>query len=143
ASAPSGKGSASVVANQVQFAPGTDFDHLAQGATEVVTLNYQMQDEHGATSTSTLAVTITASSDGPVAVASAAAGSENPSLTIDVLTNDTDAVSVHDALPISASAPSGKGSASVVANQVQFDPGTDFDHLAQGASEVVTLSYQM
>ena len=31
-----------------------------------------------------------------------------------------------------ASAAAGEGSASVAGNQVQFDPGTDFDHLAEG-----------
>ena len=89
-SAPSGKGTASVVGNQVQFNPGSDFDHLAQGAVEHVTLSYAMQDQFGATSTSTVDVTITGTNDGPVAVADTAAGTENQTLTIDVLANDTD-----------------------------------------------------
>ena len=65
-SAPSGQGTASVVGNQVQFVPGTDFDHLAQGVVEQVTLNYTMQDQFGATSTSTVVVTLTGTNDGPV-----------------------------------------------------------------------------
>ena len=73
ASAPANKGTASVVGNQLVFNPGTDFDHLAEDATEVVTLSYEMQDEHGATSTATVTVTITGSNDGPVAVADVAA----------------------------------------------------------------------
>ena len=48
-----------MVGNQVVFNPGTDFDHLALGASEHVTLSYQMQDEHGALSSSTVRVTIT------------------------------------------------------------------------------------
>ena len=89
-SAPAGKGTASVVGNQVQFNPGTAFDHLAVGVVEHVTLSYTMQDQFGATSASTVDVTITGTNDGPVAVADQAAGTENQTLTINVLANDTD-----------------------------------------------------
>ena len=143
AGAPTNKGAASVVANQVHFVPGTDFDHLAQGATEHVTLSYTMQDEFGAQSSSTVDVTITGTNDAPVAVADVAAGTENQTLDIDVLANDTDVDDGHVFTLVSAGAPTNKGAASVVANQVHFVPGTDFDHLAQGATEHVTLSYTM
>jgi VCBS repeat-containing protein len=132
-----------VVGNQLLFNPGSDFDHLAQGAVEHVTLSYQMQDEHGALSSSTVDVTITGTNDGPVAVADVAAGTENQSLTIDVLGNDTDVDDGHVFTLNSASAPANQGSASVVGNQLLFNPGADFDHLAQGVVEHVTLSYQM
>ena len=66
ASAPAGQGSAAVVGNQVQFVPGSDFDHLALGATASVTLNYTMQDQFGAASASTVTVTVTGTNDGPV-----------------------------------------------------------------------------
>src|SRR3954464_2275703 len=143
ASAPASQGSASVVANQLEFNPGTDFDHLAEGATATVTLNYTMQDEHGAQSSSTVTINITGTNDGPVAVADSASGTENQTLTIDVLANDTDIDDGHVFTVTAASAPANKGTASVVGNQVQFVPGTDFDHLAQGATEQVTLSYTM
>ncbi|MGO4369169.1 Ig-like domain-containing protein, partial [Pseudomonas sp. PAB10] len=131
ASAPASKGTASVVGNQLVFNPGSDFDHLAQGAVEHVTLNYQMQDEHGALSSSTVGVTITGTNDAPVAVADTAAGTENQTLTINVLANDTDADDGHLFTLNSASAPASKGTASVVGNQLVFNPGSDFDHLAQ------------
>ncbi|WP_207247749.1 MULTISPECIES: VCBS domain-containing protein, partial [unclassified Pseudomonas] len=125
------------------FTPGSDFDHLAQGAVAHVTLSYTMQDEHGALSSSTVDVTITGTNDGPVAVADTAAGTENQTLTINVLANDTDVDDGHLFTLNSASAPLGQGSASVVANQLVFTPGSDFDHLAQGAVAHVTLSYTM
>ncbi|WP_018926333.1 beta strand repeat-containing protein, partial [Pseudomonas umsongensis] len=81
--------------------------------------------------------------DGPIAVADVAAGTENQSLTIDVLANDTDVDDGHQFTLNSASAPIGQGTASVVANQLLFNPGSDFDHLAQGAVQHVTLSYTM
>ena len=90
ATAPAGKGTASVVGNQLQFNPGTDFDHLAQGATETVTVSYTMQDEHGATSTSTLTITITGTNDGPVAMADTSSATGEPDAPVDVLANDTD-----------------------------------------------------
>ena len=141
ASAPAGKGTATVVGNQVQFNPGTAFDHLAQGASEVVVISYSITDEHGATSSSTASVTVTGTNDGPVANPDTAAGTENQVLTIDALANDTDVDDGAVKTLVSASAPAGKGTASIVGNQVQFNPGTAFDHLAQGASEVVVLSY--
>ena len=49
ASAPVGQGTASVVGNQVEFDPGTDFDDLAVGESEEVVVSYDIEDEHGAT----------------------------------------------------------------------------------------------
>jgi VCBS repeat-containing protein len=143
ASGPAGKGSVSIVGNQVRFDPGSDFDHLALGASEVVVLHYSIGDEHGATSSSTVSVTVTGTNDGPVANPDAAAGTENQVLTIDALANDTDADDGAVRTLVSASAPAGKGSASIDGGQVRFDPGSDFDHLALGASEAVVLGYTM
>jgi VCBS repeat-containing protein len=141
ASTPSGQGSATIVGNQVRFDPGTDFDHLAAGASQVVNVSYTIQDEHGATSTSTIAVTVTGSNDAPVAVADTATTDENASVTVNVLANDHDPDDGAVLTVTVASAPSGQGTATIVGNQVRFDPGTDFDHLAQGASQVVNVSY--
>jgi VCBS repeat-containing protein len=143
ASAPAGKGTASIVGNQVQWNPGTAFDHLAQGATEIVVVSYTISDEHGATSSSTVNITVTGTNDGPVANADTAAGTENQVLTIDALANDTDVDDGAVKTLVAVSAPAGKGSASIVGNQVQFNPGTAFDHLALGATEVVVLNYTM
>ena len=141
ASAPSGQGTASVVGNQVQFDPGSDFDHLAVGDSATVTVSYSMQDEHGATASSTIEITVTGTNDGPVANPDVAATGENLSVLVDVLANDDDADDGAVLTVTGASAPSGQGTASVVGNQVQFDPGTDFDYLAVGESTVVVVSY--
>ncbi|HYE27653.1 MAG TPA: tandem-95 repeat protein, partial [Allosphingosinicella sp.] len=143
ASAPAGKGTATVVGNQVQFDPGTDFDHLAQGASEVVVVTYNITDEHGATSSSTINVTVTGTNDGPVANPDTATTGENAAVLVDVLANDTDPDNGATLTVTAASAPAGKGTAFVVGNEVQFDPGTDFDYLAAGESEVVTITYSI
>ncbi|HET9639235.1 MAG TPA: Ig-like domain-containing protein, partial [Allosphingosinicella sp.] len=143
ASGPAGKGSVSIVGNQLQFNPGTDFDHLAQGATEIVVLSYTMKDQQGATSSSFITITVTGANDGPVASSDSAMTAENSSVSINVLANDTDVDDGATKTLVAVSPPPGKGAASIVAGQVQFSPGTAFDHLAQGATETVVLSYTM
>lgn len=51
-------GTFSIVNGQIQFAPGTQFDALANGETATVTVNYTMRDAAGATSSSTLTLTV-------------------------------------------------------------------------------------
>ncbi|HEV7659671.1 MAG TPA: Ig-like domain-containing protein [Allosphingosinicella sp.] len=143
ASAPPGQGSASVVSNQVQFDPGGDFDHLAVGESEVVLVSYSITDEHGAAASSTLAVTVTGTNDGPVANPDADTTGENHTILIDVIANDTDVDNGAVLTVTAASAPPGQGSASVVSNQVQFDPGADFDYLAVGESVDVVVGYDI
>ena len=143
AAAPTGKGSAAISGNKLVFSPGSDFDHLAAGATETVTLTYTMKDDQGAVSSSTVTVTITGTNDAPIAVADTAAGTENQALTIDVLANDTDIDDGHSSTLTAAAAPTGKGSAAISDNKLAFNPGSDFDHLAAGATETVTLTYTM
>ena len=118
-----------------------DTEALAQGETQTEVFTYTVTDEHGATSSSTLTITITGTNDGPVANADSDTTSENAAIDVDVLANDTDVDDGAVLTVTAASAPAGQGTASVVANQVRFDPGTDFDHLNVGDSEVVTVSY--
>lgn len=140
ASAPAGQGSASVVGNQVQFNPGTDFDDLDEGQTEIVVVSYTIQDEHGASSSSTINITVTGTNDAPKANPDTATTSENATVLVDVLANDTDADDT--VLTVTAAtAPSGQGTAAVVGNQVQFNPGTDFDYLDTGETANVVVSY--
>ncbi|MCA1683811.1 MAG: cadherin-like domain-containing protein, partial [Actinobacteria bacterium] len=141
ASAPAGQGSASVVGGQVEFDPGNDFDDLAAGQTEQVLVSYDIEDEHGATGTGTLTVTVTGANDGPLANPDEIATGENEVVLIDVLANDADVDNNAVLTVTAASAPAGQGTASVVDNQVQFDPGTDFDYLAAGETAVVIVEY--
>ena len=143
ASVPAGQGSVSIVGNQVEFDPGADFDDLAVGESEAVVISYTIEDEHGATDSSVVNVTVTGTNDGPVANPDAASTSENAAVTIDVLVNDDDVDNGAVLTVTAASAPVGQGTANVVANQVEFDPGTDFDYLAVGESVVVNLGYSI
>jgi len=141
ASAPGGQGDASAAGDQVRFDPGTDFDDLAVGESEIVVVDYVVQDEHGATSTSTVTITVAGANDGPVANPDSRTTSENSAVVIDVLANDDDVDNGAVLIVTAASAPAGQGSVTIVENEVRFDPGTDFDYLASGESAVVVIDY--
>src|SRR5205085_581092 len=138
ASAPPNKGSASVVANQLQLIAGTDLENSALCATAQHDAMPILEDEYHATTSSTVEVTITGTNDGPVAVADTAAGTENQTLTINVLANDTDVDDGHVFTLVSASAPASKGEGTGVGERVRLVLGRELDHLAQGVTEHVT-----
>ena len=135
------KGSVAIVDGKLAFHPGTAFDSLGAGAAEVVTLSYTISDAAGGTSSSTVTLTVTGTNDGPVAVADIAATGENSSVTIDVLANDTDVDAGDTKALVSATVP--KGSVAIVDGKLSFNPGTSFDALGVGATEVVTIAYTM
>jgi VCBS repeat-containing protein len=141
ASAPGGQGNASGNGAQLRFDPGSDFDDLAAGDSEIVVVDYTISDEHGATASSTVTITVTGANDGPVANADSRTTSENNAVVVDVLGNDVDVDREAVLTVIAASAPAGQGVVTVVENEVRFDPGGDFDHLASGESAVVVISY--
>lgn len=142
-SVPAGQGTVTAVDNKLVFTPGQDFDHLALGETAVVVASYAVNDPYGVIDTGTATITITGTNDAPVAVDDTATTSENEAVIISVLGNDTDADDGHVLTLMSASAPSDKGTATVVSNELHFTPGTSFDYLAQGETEVVTVNYTM
>ena len=49
----------SIEANEILFTPGATFEELEDGESAIVTVNYSMSDEAGATSQSTLTLTVT------------------------------------------------------------------------------------
>ncbi|MCO7233574.1 MULTISPECIES: VCBS domain-containing protein, partial [unclassified Cobetia] len=50
------------------FAPGTDFDYLAEGASATTTVAYTVIDDNGAESSNTLTITVTGTNDAPTVV---------------------------------------------------------------------------
>ncbi|MDO6671026.1 VCBS domain-containing protein, partial [Cobetia amphilecti] len=55
------------------FAPGTDFDYLAEGETATTTVAYTVIDDNGAESSNTLTITVTGTNDAPTVVETQAA----------------------------------------------------------------------
>jgi VCBS repeat-containing protein len=117
--------------------------YLAAGQQVTETYTITIDDQNGSTTTQDVVITITGTNDAPVAVADTASGTENQTLTIDVLANDTDADDGHVFTLMSGTAPTSEGTVTVDNNQLVFTPGSDFDHLKAGATEQVTLNYTM
>ncbi len=115
---------------------------LALGEDVQDSFNYTLSDGHS-TDTGTLIFNIAGVNDAPVAHSDSGTTGENAVLLVDVLANDTDVDHGAVLTVTDASAPSGKGIVSIVDNKVQFDPGSDFDHLAAGSSEQVIVSYDI
>jgi VCBS repeat-containing protein len=139
----SGSGTASIVSNQVQWNPGIAYDYLAVGENATVELAYDMSDNDGGTDSSTVTITVTGSNDAPIATVDTGTTDENAVLTIDVLDNDTD-VDLSNLHTVDAvSITSGSGTALIVGNQVQWNPGTAYDYLAVGESATVELAYDI
>jgi len=143
-----GHGSASVDTNtnEIVFDPGTDFDPLDPGDSEGVIIAITFEDANGTPFSSTFNLNVLGENDTPVAVADAADATENGATTIDVLANDTDIDGDDNPSTfsiVSATVQGGKGSVSIVNDQLVFDPGTDFDDLDPGDTATVTLDYTM
>ncbi|MCF6812617.1 Ig-like domain-containing protein, partial [Thiotrichales bacterium 19S9-12] len=135
-------GSVSIENNQLVFNPGTDFDSLAVGESREVTIHYTIDDGNGGSDNATITVTVTGTNDGPVANTDTATTSENASITIDALANDTDLDASDNLIILSADIPTNDdGSVSIENNKLVFNPGTDFDSLAVGESREVTIHY--
>ncbi|HYG48458.1 MAG TPA: Ig-like domain-containing protein [Allosphingosinicella sp.] len=58
ASGPRGQGKVAIVENRLLFDPGSDFDHLGDGESAAVILEYTIEDEYGARSSATLIVEV-------------------------------------------------------------------------------------
>ncbi|MDF1749253.1 MAG: tandem-95 repeat protein, partial [Alphaproteobacteria bacterium] len=123
-------------------APEGVFDYLADGQTATEVFRITVTDDQGTTAYQDITVTITGTNDSPIAVADVSATSENATVSIDVVANDTDVDNATASLSLTAaSVPPGQGTVSIVGNQIQYNPGTDFEALAVGQSTIVQISY--
>ncbi|MBB4862598.1 VCBS repeat-containing protein [Pseudomonas nitritireducens] len=118
------------------------YQHLAEGETQVVQVPYTVTDEHGATSTATLTITLTGTNDAPVALPGSASTEENTVLQGQVPTaTDVDGTVV--GYQLTSNLGNGNGSLTFNADgSYVFNPGKDFDSLAQGETRDVTFTYQ-
>ncbi|WP_447752430.1 retention module-containing protein [Pseudomonas nicosulfuronedens] len=139
-----GKGSLTFNGNgSYTFTPGTDFDHLAAGASEIVTFTYQAKDNNGALSDpQTITITVTGSNDAPIAYADSATTEENSVLNAQVpAASDVDGSIV--GYQLTSGVGNNNGSLTFNPNgSYSFNPGKDFDSLADGESRDVTFTYQ-
>jgi VCBS repeat-containing protein len=139
-----GLGDVSIVGNQVVYDPGTSYQFLAEGESATAGIAYTMSDNHGSSSSSNVSVTIDGVNDAPVANADARATDEERFISVNVLANDTDA-DTSDTHTVDSAVLSGGSLGSVVidGNAITFDPGDDYQYLAQGETATVAIDYSM
>jgi len=132
------------VGGNVLFVPGTDYIHLAQGATEFINFIYSVQDEFGAVSgPAEVTVQVTGLNDAPIANSDGIVGATDQNTGIlvpaaQLLTNDTDPDDGHI---LSIASVSGDSHVSLVGGNVVFTPGVDFKHLPQNIFQIVNFNY--
>ena len=125
------------------FDPNGAFEYLAVGESEDVSFIYEVTDADRDTDQATVTITVTGENDVPDAVDDSTSTGENTPVSVTVLTNDND-VDASDVLSVTgASISSGNGSVSLLGNQVQWDPGSDYDYLAVGESAEVMIGYDI
>ena len=113
-------------------------DHEAAASHDVVV---QVTDAAGATYDETFRIDVGDVNEGPAAADDVASTSENGTISVDVLGNDSD-VDSGDSLSLSSvSVASGGGAVSIVGGEVSFDPGSDYDDLSAGETATVEIDY--
>jgi len=122
-----------------------DNQSLNEGETKSVVIEYTITDDMGKEATSTVTVNISGVNDHPVAVLDFTSGDENHVFVMNVLSNDWDIDSEDDPSNFSLDTISynGPGTASIVENQLQFDPETAFDYLNIGEKATISIWYKM
>ena len=123
------------------FDPGNDFDDLAVGATRAVTFTYTATDNDGGVSApATVTITVTGTNDLPVAADDPAAGTNEET----ILNSNVPAASDVDGTIASYALGTDVTEGTLTFNadgSYSFDPGSDFDDLAVGATRAVTFTY--
>lgn len=117
------------------------YQSLGLGQTTTVTVAYGVSDGT-ATTPASVSWTVTGANDGPVAVADVGSVSEDATITLNVLSNDTD-IDAGDSKTISAVGPTALGGAvSIVDDKLVYVADADsFDFLVLGQSVQDTFTY--
>ncbi|PIR39166.1 MAG: hypothetical protein COV35_01210 [Alphaproteobacteria bacterium CG11_big_fil_rev_8_21_14_0_20_39_49] len=129
----------------VSYDANGQFDYLNAGQTATDSFAYTVSDGNGGTDTKTVTVTVhgidSPTNTSPVAVADSASVSEDGSINIDVLANDTDAdndtlsvVSLDDSLTVGSVIIDTDGT-------VKYDTDSKFEYLAAGVDATDTFTY--
>ena len=130
--------------SNVTYNSGGTLLNLAFGQTATETFTYTMQDSLGLQSTATVAVTVTGTNHAPVAVGDSATAIEDGSLvTIDILSNDSDAdTAFGDSISlVSISATVLQGTVAIQGNSIVYNVGNAFQNLKAGATATELFTY--
>ncbi|MGA0201458.1 MAG: Ig-like domain-containing protein, partial [Prochlorotrichaceae cyanobacterium] len=124
----------------ITYVPNGRFDYLAQGETATDTFEYTVTDLAGAIDTATVVVTIEGINDQPMANNILINGYEDIAFVDNFIVSDVDTTDTHTFQILTA-----PSEGTVVNNgdgTLTFDPGADFQDLAEGETREVTFTYQ-
>ena len=127
------------------FDPGDHFQHLSDGESQELAFAYTVTDRHGATSDiAIVTVTVNGVNDAPTAQSLDFSTTEDGPVLLEALAGeDIDNDDNSETLTYILGPLSGKGALKDHGKGIfSFDPGTDFEHLKAGESEIVTFTYQ-
>lgn len=141
---PDNGGTATINGTQILFDPSLDFQDLDDTEMRSTSFTYTVDDGNGGMDTATVTVTVTGLNDAPVATNDPSETTDEDTIALlNVLFNDSD-VDTSDTLTISAvGVPDNGGTANISGNQIEFDPGVDFNDLAFGESRATTFTYDV
>ena len=130
------------------YNPGEVFQYLAAGevATDTFTYTVTKYGYYGAPTvvTKTVTVTIHGLNDRPDANRDTAMTTEDSTVTVDVLANDTDADASDTLTVVKARIFKGEGTVTINAdNTLTYDPGDAYKDLAEGESATVKILYKV
>ncbi|MDG4544483.1 MAG: Ig-like domain-containing protein, partial [Rickettsiales bacterium] len=129
----------------VSYDANGQFDYLDAGQTATDSFAYTVSDGNGGSDTKTVTVTVhgidSPTNTAPVAVADSASVSEDGSINIDVLANDTDAD--NDTLSVSSLDDSLTVGSVIIDTDgtIKYDTDSKFEYLAAGVDATDTFTY--
>ncbi|MDO8802619.1 Ig-like domain-containing protein [Phenylobacterium sp.] len=128
----------------VSYVTESAFQSLKAGATATDTFSYTVRDSAGAESTASVTMTVTGVNDGPVALADAGSVSEDQSVILNVLANDTDIDTGDLKTLVSVSATTSGASVAIVDGKVVYTADADTqDLLTEGQTATDSFTYVM
>ncbi|MGR3321927.1 MAG: Ig-like domain-containing protein [Pseudooceanicola sp.] len=145
---PVNEGSVSLNGTELSFDPGADFQDLSVGETRDIVVQVQATDAQGGTSTiEDMTFTVTGVNDDPTLIAGAAGTMEDgSSVAIDLSALGDDIDSEDDGASLTyaivGGTPVSEGSVSLNGTILTFDPGADFQDLAEGETRDIVVQVQ-
>jgi VCBS repeat-containing protein len=135
-------GTAQILGSSLIFTTGTDFQELSQGEAATVELLVLATDQRGATNTGQVSLTVTGLNDAPTltgASRTVAEGDGPLSIDLAALADDPDTDASGATLSYQLVGPPIPGAARIEGTELIFDQAGEFDALAAGETENVTI----
>ena len=137
------EGSAAIIGTSLSFDPGSAFQGLAAGETRDVVVQITATDSYGASATNDVTITVTGTNDAPTLTAAADNAEEDGvaiSVDLSALAADLDSDDDANSLNYSISGVPAEGLATISGASLSFDPGFDFQDLADGETREVVIN---